>query len=249
MRKIKNILLSMYIKIIEKRYSVDGKEVKYVFQHEPDSKKLIVIFSAFPGGEKPSYNYIRTLKDLKENKLFILDDFGYKGSYYLMEHGNEYVLSLCLKLIESIRSRVEAQIIITCGSSKGGTAALLYGLKLGVKYVCIGAPQYYIGKYLNDERHIKILQSMLPSNYTKQDIEALNEVLQHSIRICNNKPIIYIHYSKNEHTYKEHIRDMITALRLNDFSIYENIENYENHKDVAIYYPPYLKQTLSEITK
>lgn len=67
------------------------QEVKYIFNksYEPNSD-LIIVFSAFQAiGRPPAYNYIRTLEEFGCNKLFILDDFGSRASYYLCENRNK----------------------------------------------------------------------------------------------------------------------------------------------------------------
>ena len=40
--------------------------------------------------------------------------------------------------------------VISVGSSKGGTAALYYGMKYNYGNIIVGAPQYKIGTYLSD---------------------------------------------------------------------------------------------------
>lgn len=84
------------------------KPIKYVFQQ---SKKhpnfLIVVFSAFsPKGSPPVYNYIRTLEALDVNKLFILDDHGERGCYYLGENRVFEVESSVVSLITFIANQL-----------------------------------------------------------------------------------------------------------------------------------------------
>lgn len=95
---VNKIVRKVYFWIHERSWK--GR-LKYMYFRN-HSNRLIVIFSGFPAGEKPLYNYMRTLKDVKADKLFILDDFGYKGSYYLLENGTERPRDLVQSLIEHV---------------------------------------------------------------------------------------------------------------------------------------------------
>lgn len=88
--------MRLYIAINEKKYK--GR-VKYLFQQK-QSKTLAIVFSGF--AEKPVYNYVRTLKNLKADKLFILDDFAYRGSYYWYTNGSDEPLHLVDSLIKYV---------------------------------------------------------------------------------------------------------------------------------------------------
>ena len=58
---------------------------------------------------------------------------------------------------------------------------------------------------------------------------------------------IFIHYSNQEHTYKEHICDLIKDLKNKGFSIMEDIASYKEHSDISYYFPDFLKKTIEEI--
>ena len=90
---IRHIATGIYLQLKERKFK---RRLKYIYENH-SSDKLLVVFSGF--ADKPVYNYIRTLKDIKCNKLFILDDFGYRGSYYWYENGKSYPLELVSSLI------------------------------------------------------------------------------------------------------------------------------------------------------
>ena len=56
-------------------------------------------------GVKAWYNYNRTLKNIKANKLFILDDFGTdsRGIYYLGKDGKFEIEQIVIELISKIK--------------------------------------------------------------------------------------------------------------------------------------------------
>ncbi len=75
-------------------------KLRYI--HEQNgSDELIIMFSGF-GSSVRKYNYMKTLNDSKIDKLFILDVWGYRGSYYWYEKGKDEPKRLVSKLIESI---------------------------------------------------------------------------------------------------------------------------------------------------
>lgn len=79
--------LSTKIKVYfkENKYNKEGCNIKYILEKEKSDILIVIMSSCTRPGIKARYNYNRTLKNIKVNKLFILDDFGNdsRGSYYL----------------------------------------------------------------------------------------------------------------------------------------------------------------------
>lgn len=117
---------------------------------------MLIIFAGFATGDKRMYNYVRSLRDLNIDKLYILDTWGFRGSYYLYENGSSQPMLATDKIIEHYLSRKKYRNVYTAGTSKGGTAALYFGLKHKVKAVFSGACQYNLGTYLSCEKHLPI---------------------------------------------------------------------------------------------
>ncbi|MDD4493822.1 MAG: hypothetical protein PHV32_05670 [Eubacteriales bacterium] len=171
-------------------------------------------------------------------------------------------------MIDSIKKKTNAQTLITCGSSKGGTAALYFGLRCHANHIICGGPQYYIGNYLlglnkpgtisdtefelvlqgiNDVRHgrfIGVLQSGSYESYVR-----LNSLLKMQISKSSSwakSYKIHIHYSINDYTYNAHIDDLINVLKLHGYYV-EDIDHYTSHDDLGIYFSAYLQKTLDNI--
>ena len=250
MKKIKKILYWLFIRLHEKKYNCGYKKIKYLFFKQKNSDKLIVIFSAFPGEGNGSskYNYIKSLKKVYDKKLYILDDFGFKkvGSYYLGENGNLDLGQYIIKLINDIKEKNKIKKIYVVGSSKGGTAAVYFGTLLEADMIIAGAPQYYIGNYLlSDEYNKKILFGILGREYTKNDISMLNNLVKNSIFGSSSITTRYIiNYSKNEHTYDEHIKYLINDLKKAKRNVVLEEGNYGNHSDVGNEMPKLFKKYL-----
>lgn len=243
-KKCKSLLLKIYIRMAQKRY----KRLKYIYQREK-SKTLVVSFSGFPGNTCAKYNYINTLKEVNAHRLFILDDFGYKkqGSYYLGEEGDWFVPEMVIELIKKIQSENKIEHVVMIGSSKGGTAALYFAIKMEADSCVIGAPQFYLGDYLNIDKHMDILKGIV-GRIEKDSIQKLNSILPECISSASSKkPNVYIHYSPMEHTYREHIADLIHELKKYEYAVVEDSNyKYTEHRDVAKFFPLYLTKILKE---
>lgn len=60
----------------------------------------------------------------------------------------------------------------------------------------------------------------------------------------NSKSIVHLLYSKNEHTYDEHIKYLLDDLNKNNIQYTEKVEKFQNHGEVGIYFIPIIKQFL-----
>ena len=249
---IAGTLKNIYIRFLEKKFGKN--KVRYIYKNQRGTDTLIVIFSGFSGAGVPArYNYMRTLSDIKCSKLFILDDFGYqnRGGYYLVDRNGKYNGTIINEISSLIAEYAKNRKIVTVGSSKGGTAALLYGVLCGADITISGAPQYYIGNYLNCDSHIEILKSIYGDS-GKEAVDALNNVLPYAIKenSKNKLPKVFIHCSKNEHTYKEHVEDMVKDLVDNGYVVIKDIDySYTEHQDVAKFFPQYLISVLKDTLK
>lgn len=233
----------------QKKYHNGKYELKYIFE-DNNSDVLVVIFSACTRvGIKARYNYHRTLEKFKVNKLFILDDFGFdkRGAYYL-GHNSDYEIQNCTKyLLNEITNKGNYKKVIYVGTSKGAYAALNFGIEKNVDMI-IGAPQYYLGDYLNDEGEKLGTLKYIVGNINDENIKVLNNLLPNKVMNADNyKGKIYLHYSTEEHTYEEHIKWLIDDFDKKGIDYEEDVCTYTNHSDVSLHFPNYLVSTLKSI--
>lgn len=235
---------SFYIHLKEKKYK--GR-LNYIYENN-HADKLMIVFSGF-SQEKPMYNYMRTLNGVKSiNKLFLLDDFGYQGSYYLMEDGRDTPRQLVIGLVEKILGEGSIKEVFTMGTSKGGTCAIYYGLQFHATHVFSGACQYLIANYLNTKEHKPILVGMLGNDYTQSSFDNLNDVVRKQIeKYQGTDTLIHLLYSEKEHTFAEHIVFLLDDLKRCNISYSAKIEQFENHGDVGQYFIPYIQKEISQI--
>lgn len=258
--KIKKRIIQKYIEylytkgklaFLQKKYEYNNVVIKYLFKKK-ESDTLIIIFSSFTRkGIKARYNYVRTLNNCRANQLFILDDFAkdQRGSYYI-GYDMTYVEEEATKsLIDMIINLGKIKSIIFCGSSKGGWAALNFGLQFANSSIIAGGPQYFLGDYLLRSGNKDTLYHIIGET-TKEKIHCINRHLEK--RIVNNQLVtsqnIYLHFSINEHTYEEHIRHLIDKLEQFNYSVFFDAASYTQHSDISYYFPQFLLKSIDSIT-
>lgn len=238
---ISSVLYRVFIKIKERRF---GRKLRYLFFNN-HSNSLLVVFSGFSPGDQRKYNYIKSFRSLSIDKLFILDPYAYRGSYYLYEDGSNYPQIETQSLIDKIIKKYNYKRTFFAGSSKGGSAALFFGLNNDATAVFSGACQYNIGTYLNCEKHLDIFNSMMG----ERDPLEFTRILNFSIRgILKEKKgsetIIYLLYSKQEPTYEEEIIDLLKDLEESNYKVITEEESFIHHGDVGRFFPSFVEKNI-----
>lgn len=243
-KKIKSLWSILKIKLHEKKF----EDLPYLFQKN-GSDTLMIVFSAFTGKMR-RYNYVRSFKDIKTDKLFILDPWGYLGSYNLYENGSSHPMETTLNLIEKIASGGGYKSIYTAGSSKGGTCAIYFGLTVNATAIFSGACQYNLGTYVTRPERIEIFHGMMGSKAGKAEIDRLNNMVKDKIKEKKNtKTVIHVLYSKKELTYERQIVDLLKDLEANHIPYLDVERFFENHDEVSAPFVEYVKEFFSEQTK
>ncbi|POX49008.1 hypothetical protein C3489_25760 [Streptomyces sp. Ru71] len=126
--------------------------VEYRFRPaEGDVRHLIVVFSGFaaPNG----YHFAgKSLNGLRANVLWIRDEFDGHYSYYMCRSMNFDIEASVLGLIQNTMGQLGLgpEQVSLLGVSKGGSAALYYGLKYGFRNIVTVVPQFLVGSYVRD---------------------------------------------------------------------------------------------------
>lgn len=242
-RKIKTLFLILKIKLFERRF--EGKLPYLYVDNHADS--IIIVFSAFTG-KKRRYNFVKGFEPLRMDKLYILDPFGYLGSYNLYEHGSNYPEVLTRKLIEYILGRKPYKQVYCAGSSKGGTCAIYYGLEYHADVIFSGACQYNLGSYLHRPDHEKIFETMASSNgcgdFDKEEWNRkLNSIMPSVIeKNRDSKSEVHVIYSKKELTYQRQIIDLLEKLHQCHIPTKDIEMQFEKHEEVG---KPFIQYVLS----
>ena len=222
--------------------------IKYYFKKAffNNKDKLIIVFSAF-SNDKPKYNYINTLSTYDCNKLYILDNYGSKGTYYLGLNGSleieTAVMSLICKIISE--NNIKFKNIISVGSSKGGSAALYYGMKYNFGNIIIGAPQYKIGTYLCDLSIKTYAEEIFGDRSIANRIKYDNLIRL----ISNNKSKIYLLTSDGDNQYDRVLKSFEYVSEELNLDLTIDKCEIAHHNDIAKEFPNYLESKLSKILK
>ena len=236
-----------YMKFKQKEHKGNKYNIKYVLEKNSCDKLLIVFTACTKKGQKARYNYIRTVDDYKFNKLFILDDFGFdnRGAYYLGKDKDfkieEDVRALINKVIKDFNIKEEVYI----GSSKGGYAALYFGIERKNTTIITGAPQYNLGNYLAIPNHKEILEYIMGDSRS-ESINILNNLMKNQIyknKDNNNK--IFLHYSTEEETFDSDLKFLVADLNKNKLNVSYDKQSYKSHSDLTQFFPKYIKCILN----
>ena len=235
----------------QKKFKYDDVTLKYILKKNPASKDLVIVFSSCTRrGIKARYNYMRTLSKINVNKLFILDDFAddHRGSYYLGADSTYSEEKAVIKLIDNTAELLGINKRIFCGSSKGGYSAINFGLQYEDGFIVAGGPQYYLGQYLVRSQNIECLRHIV-GQITDEKVSKLDTRLKERIeeKIFGTKQKIYLHFSDKEHTYEEHVKDLLGCLVSCGYNVECDVADYTDHSDISLYFPDFLVNTLKKI--
>ena len=199
----------------ESELEILGIKIKYKFKAQKyDCDHLIIVFSGFGSSSEFTYDFDNLLHLSYANVLWIKDDFDGHCCYYLCNKMNfiieEAVITFINNKISELQLTNDKCSII--GFSKGGSAALYYGLKYNFKNILITVPQTKIGSYI--DKHWKIVaKHMMGENYTSEQIEKLDSLIFNLFMLDHIKEKnIYLLTSKQDIQYNNEIVPVMDEL-------------------------------------
>ncbi|MFF4245849.1 hypothetical protein ACFYY2_15420 [Streptomyces sp. NPDC001822] len=191
--------------------------VQYRFAHaKKGNQHLVVVFANFAAPE--DYGWSNGVFDgLRSNILWIRDQFDGHNSYYLckgMDFGLERsVVTLISNVMNSLGLTPDQCTM--WGGSKGGSAALYFGLKYGFRNIVSIVPQFRVGTYLS--KHTKVAEYMM-GQVTDANVHILDNVIPDLIRAGANRGAnIYVLSSPQDEQYPVQVEPFLGL-----FSGYEN---------------------------
>lgn len=191
--------------------------VEYRFAHaKKGNQHLVVVFANFSAPDE--YGWSNGVFDnLRSNILWIRDLFDGKNSYYLCK-GMDFELE---RSVITLISNVMNSLGLTpdqCtmwGGSKGGSAALYFGLKYGFRNIVSIVPQFMIGTYL--EKHPSVAEFMM-GQVTEANVRVLDNVIPDLVRAgANPGANIYVLSSPQDEQYPVQVEPFLGL-----FNGYEN---------------------------
>lgn len=131
------------------------------------------------------------------------------------------------------------------GTSKGGTAALYYGLKNSVNQIVIGACQYRIGSYV--AAFPDIFKGMTSHEVNAKDVDEMDRIMPKMLRLAmKDSTTIHLIHSSSEPTYERDIKYLIKDLNESGVRWTEYECGFENHEEIGKHFIPIAKNILSK---
>ncbi|MCU7820518.1 hypothetical protein [Kitasatospora sp. DSM 101779] len=198
--------------------------IEYRFSHARNgTRHLVVVFANFTApGEYGWSNGV--LDKVRANILWIRDLFDGANSYYLCK-GMDFALERSVAgLIERVRTSLGLGHgdCTVFGSSKGGSAALFYGLRYGYRNIVASVPQFLIGTYVREG--IPGAAKMMMGNVTDWNVGALDSVLPHLVGNSPHRDAnIYLLTSPQDEQYTTQVEPFIGLFE--DYSNFNLIYN------------------------
>ncbi|MER5556334.1 hypothetical protein ABT001_32550 [Streptomyces sp. NPDC002793] len=175
--------------------------VQFRFSHaKKGNRHLVVVFAEIAAPDDYGWSN-GAFGGLRSNILWIRDQFDGHNSYYLCK-GMDFDLE---RSVVTLISNVMNSLGLTpdrCtmwGSSKGGSAALYFGLKYGFRNIVSIVPQFRIGTYLG--KHPKVAEYMM-GQVTETNVHVLDNVIPDLARAeVNRDANIYVLSSPQDEQY------------------------------------------------
>lgn len=120
-------------------------------QAKSDRNHLVVVFSGFR--KHGTFDFGGGILDTFPSHIIWIDDtFSNNYSYYMLANGGEDISQdineFILRKLQSLG--LDKKHCTLAGFSKGGSAALYYGVKFGYQNIVTSVPQFNISKYVRD---------------------------------------------------------------------------------------------------
>ena len=225
-----------------------GVKVHYLLKKKANTDALMIVFSA-AHAEEPRYSYLSVLNGVHASRLYIKDDFSPKtGDYYIGSNMNFQEEVAVSHLINDTINQLNPKRVYFVGSSKGGYAALNFGLMYPNAYIIAGAPQYFLGTYMSDVKKFRPALEHITGkpfeDITDNDREIIDNRLKTKIQNDSYKDTqkLYIHCSINESTFDKHVKWLLEDLKAEKFHMSFNEAYYNDHSDLRLYFPDYIKE-------
>lgn len=241
--------------LIENKYISDAG-IEIIYKYKPrkyDNKHLIIVFSGFGGVSEFTYDFQHSLDNCPAHILWIKDCFYSHCSYYLcykMSFDIENAIySFICHFIKDLN--LEKNNVTLIGFSKGGSAAIYYGLKYNFSNILCTVPQFYIGSYVK-KNWPKIYDHMLGHDANEIALNLIDslipDILKNDFELNKN---IYLITSKADCQYHTEL-----VPNLDYFFKYKNFNLLlsksllvREHNQVTVYHVPLITGILNSLAQ
>lgn len=221
--------------------TINGHTVSYVLKaNRKDIAHLVVVFNGY---RHHGWDFGNPINFLKCNILMIVDVFKNQQSCYMGKDGNFEFNDVVACLIEKILERLglTKQSCTLIGASKGGYAALYFGVKYNFPNIVSSAPFGYLGKWMKDYND-SIAKHVMGQDFDNETIDFYNQLAFNIIRQDKYKDKnIYMFISEQDHFYQEYgQKELLLTLLNHQYSnfnlIYTKSDLAFQHNQVTAYF-------------
>jgi hypothetical protein len=226
----------------EQTFNTPRHDVRYLMR-AGRSPHLLVVFSGFDAAGRQRYNYVRQLEGAAPHRMYVLDNLGERGCYYLGKDRDPFVADAVSQTIarELERLGLGTEQLITAGSSKGGSAALYFGLEFGCR-ILAGAPQYYIGDYLTNASAAVAVCRLIAGGSEPEDVSWLDGVLARAIDESAPGASVSLFSSPHDEQFETHIQPLIERLESRGVDHSLTLGSYAGHRAIGDEFGPWLRR-------
>lgn len=204
--------------------------------------RMMVVFSAIGAEFDFTYNYRSALSAADAYKLYILDDFGKRGSYYYADHRDESIYRSIQMFLKQMfeKHSISVENVTCIGSSKGGTAAIIHGIPLGVGSIIAGAPQSRPGTYLG--LNAPEMLEFIAGDDSEASRSWLDGLLERTVTMGATSSVVRIFVGRADHHYQDHVLPLVAALERRGIAVRTLVVHGVSHQDIGRPFSAYVGQ-------
>lgn len=239
--------------MIEQIRCIDGIDITYkIKKRKYDNNRLIVVFSGFGDGRFFTYDFINSLSENPATIVWIKDDFYSMCSYYMCKEMDFSIERSICKFIDELLFEfgLKKEQCVLAGFSKGGTAALYFGIKYNFKNIISTVPQFNIGSYIRSDWP-DVAQHMM-GTVSVQNTLFLDSLL-HDVLIDDGfyDKNIYLLTSTSDVQYNNEIKPNISLfVKYSNFNLfYAESLLVTEHNQVTSYHVPLILGILNSLAQ
>ena len=191
---------------------------------------------------------MRSLADAGCHRLYVMDDLGARGCYYLGANGDFFVERSVVELIAHVAGELglDTSEVVTAGTSKGATAAVYYAVKHGYAAAIVGAPQTYIASYLTRQTRASDVAELIAGNLSEPSLEALDRLVFETVRASPHRPELAFYTSEKDLHYRRHLVPLLELLAECGYSAAVTMGDYDRHSAVGVPYSEFLAERVKQ---
>ncbi|MGO4326112.1 hypothetical protein AB4Z48_16515 [Cupriavidus sp. 2TAF22] len=205
----------------EQKRMVDGIEVTFRRKRRKyDARHLIVVFSGFGLGEF-TYDFEHALQDCPADVLWIKDQFDGHCAYYVCKDMDFSIEAAVFALIDAVLDELglTKNQCTLAGFSKGGSAALYFGMKHGFDNIVATVPQFRIGSYI--ARNWPVVAAHMMGEADEEKVRVLDRLLPEALAgaACDNKNVYLLTSPSDPQFAAEIVPNLGGFVRCSNFNL------------------------------